>query len=146
MTPRFSCSISKAAPLRQSIRESLVGIPAQRLLGKSASELGTGGLLEGAEARLVDGFYLRRDVVGQRGRTFREEVVRINLVVVDRSAPGFREEGATGVASGSSRVSRHGSNNSLGPIGSIAESLRLGIVPRSTARGLGFRPAARSGR
>ncbi|MGH9442067.1 MAG: sensor histidine kinase [Thermoanaerobaculia bacterium] len=102
--------------------ESLLGTPAERLVGKSALELGLADWLDGAEARTVERVLSVPGRWSVRRSAFREEGRRHHLVVVTDLRQALREEERQAWQR-IIRVLGHELNNSLGPIRSIAESL-----------------------
>ncbi len=111
--------------------ESLLGIPATRLLGRTAEELGLSEWMEGAEARTVERVLSAAGRWSVRRSTFREEGRPHHLVVVTDLRQALREEERQAWQR-IIRVLGHELNNSLAPIRSIAESLlsASACVPR----------------
>ncbi len=109
--------------------ERLLGAPFDRLLGRTASELGVADWLIGPAAKTIQG-----PVAGRAGRwavrrsVFRERGRPQQLVVVADLQQALREEERQAWQR-IIRVLGHELNNSLAPIQSIAESLQ-GIVAR----------------
>ena len=102
--------------------ESLLGTPAERLLGKGAAELGLAEWLEGPEARTVEQVLSSPGRWSVRRSSFREEGRPHSLVVVTDLRQALREEERQAWQR-IIRVLGHELNNSLAPIRSIAESL-----------------------
>jgi nitrogen fixation/metabolism regulation signal transduction histidine kinase len=104
--------------------ERLLGAPIDRLLGRTAAELGIADWLTGAAAKTIQGpiagrsgrWAVRRSVFRERGRPQR-------LVVVADLQQALREEERQAWQR-IIRVLGHELNNSLAPIQSIAESLQ----------------------
>jgi nitrogen fixation/metabolism regulation signal transduction histidine kinase len=109
--------------------ERLLGAPIDRLLGRTAAELGVADWLAGAPAKTIQG-----PIAGRAGRwavrrsVFRERGRPQQLVVVADLQQALREEERQAWQR-IIRVLGHELNNSLAPIQSIAESLQ-GIVAR----------------
>ena len=107
--------------------EGLLGAPIDRLLGRSAAELGVADWLAGPSAKTIQG-----PIAGRTGRwavrrsVFREKGRPQQLVVVADLQQALREEERQAWQR-IIRVLGHELNNSLAPIQSIAESLQ-GIV------------------
>ena len=102
--------------------ESLLGTPADRLVGKRAAELGLADWLEGPEARTVEHVLSSPGRWSVRRSSFREEGRPHHLVVVTDLRQALREEERQAWQR-IIRVLGHELNNSLAPIRSIAESL-----------------------
>jgi PAS domain S-box-containing protein len=104
--------------------EELLGLPAERALGRAASALGLAATLEGATPRLLD-----LQLPGRAGRwevrrgTFRQDGRPHQLVVLSDLSRALREEERVAWMR-LIRVLSHEINNSLAPIQSIAGSLR----------------------
>lgn len=113
--------------------ESLLGTPAERLLGKRAADLGLAEWLEGPEARTVEHVLSAPGRWSVRRSAFREEGRPHHLVVVTDLRQALREEERQAWQR-IIRVLGHELNNSLAPIRSIAESLLSASArtPRST--------------
>ena len=109
--------------------ERLLGAPIDRLLGRTASELGIADWLTGLSAKTIQG-----PIAGRTGRwavrrsVFREKGRPQQLVVVADLKLALREEERQAWQR-IIRVLGHELNNSLAPIQSIAESLQ-GIAGR----------------
>ena len=107
--------------------ERFLGRPADRLLDRTAQELGLADTLEGETPRTVDWRY-----PGGSGRwelrrtTFRQEGLKHQLVVLSDLSRALREEERQAWQR-LVRVLGHEINNSLAPIMSLSESLK-GIV------------------
>ncbi|HET9793535.1 MAG TPA: ATP-binding protein [Thermoanaerobaculia bacterium] len=107
--------------------ERLLGAPMDRLLGRTAADLGVADWLTGAPAKTIQG-----PIAGRSGRwavrrsVFRERGRPQQLVVVADLQQALREEERQAWQR-IIRVLGHELNNSLAPIQSIAESLQ-GIV------------------
>ena len=103
--------------------ESFLGRPADRLLDRTAEELGLADTLEGDTPRTIDWRY-----PGGSGRwelrrtTFRQEGLRHQLVVLSDLSRALREEERQAWQR-LVRVLGHEINNSLAPIMSLSESL-----------------------
>ena len=111
--------------------QELLAAPAERILGRSAAELGIGGWLEGGAIRVLSSTKLPGGTGrwGMRRMSFREGGLPHTLVVIaDLSVP-LREEELKAWQR-LVRVLGHELNNSLAPIKSIAGSLSS-ILKRS---------------
>jgi nitrogen fixation/metabolism regulation signal transduction histidine kinase len=111
--------------------ERLLAEPAQRLLGRTAEELGLAECLEGEPVRtLALAFPGAAGRWGLRVSSFREEGVPHRLLVIEDLTRALREEELDAWRR-LVRVLGHELNNSLAPITSIAGSLRtlLGREP-----------------
>jgi two-component system nitrogen regulation sensor histidine kinase NtrY len=102
--------------------ESLLGMPAERMLGRSAAELGLADWIEGAQARTVEHVLSTPGRWSVRRSAFREQGRPHHLVVVTDLRQALREEERQAWQR-IIRVLGHELNNSLAPIRSIAESL-----------------------
>lgn len=117
--------------------EALVGLSAERAIGRRAADLGLGPALEGETPRLVE---LR--LPGRAGRwearrgAFRQEGRPHELLALSDLSRALREEEREAWVR-LVRVLSHEINNSLAPIQSLAGSLRAGL-----ARGPGGEAAA----
>src|SRR5262249_47375250 len=103
--------------------ERLLGQPVERLLGRTASELGLADCLQGEPARTIQAsFPGGMGRWGMRRSTFREEGIPHQLLVLTDLSRTLREEERQGWQR-LLRVLGHELNNSLAPIKSIAGSL-----------------------
>lgn len=127
----FAFDGSKTLRLANRAAQRLLEQPAERLLGKTATELRLGELLEGEPSRLLTtglpGHASSR--WGMRRTTFREGGLPHTLVVVSDLSQALREEELQAWQR-LVRVLGHELNNSLAPIKSIAGS--LGQLVRQT--------------
>jgi nitrogen fixation/metabolism regulation signal transduction histidine kinase len=113
--------------------ERLLSQHAERLLGKTAAELGLADCLEGEMARTLEkGFPSRAGRWGIRRTVFRQSGAPHQLLVVADLSQALREEERQAWQR-LVRVLGHEMNNSLAPISSIAQSLEtlLKREPRS---------------
>jgi PAS domain S-box-containing protein len=111
--------------------ERLLGLPAERMLGRTASELGLAGCLEGEPARTLEvSFPGGTGRWGMRRSTFREGGLQHQLLVLSDLRRALREEERQAWQR-LIRVLGHELNNSLAPIQSVAESMEslLGRLP-----------------
>jgi two-component system nitrogen regulation sensor histidine kinase NtrY len=114
--------------------ERLLGLPAERMLGRTASELGLAGCLEGEPARTLEvSFPGGTGRWGMRRSTFREGGLQHQLLVLSDLRRALREEERQAWQR-LIRVLGHELNNSLAPIQSVAESMEslLGRLPAPT--------------
>jgi two-component system nitrogen regulation sensor histidine kinase NtrY len=103
--------------------ERLLAQPYERLLGRSAEELGLAGCLEGDPARTIRaGFPGASGTYGLRRGSFRERGLPHHLLVLTDLSQALREEERLAWQR-LLRVLGHELNNSLAPIRSIAGSL-----------------------
>jgi PAS domain S-box-containing protein len=109
--------------------ERLVDQPLERMVGRSASELGLAPLLEGEPRRVVDAFLPGAERAHPEGRveirrsTFRQSGLPHQLVVVSDLTRPLRDEERQAWQR-LVRVLGHEINNSLAPVRSIVGSLR----------------------
>ena len=110
--------------------ERMLGEPAERLLGRTANELGMADCFAGGPVRTLDlrfpGWDGRWDV---RRSTFRQDGVPHQLLVLSDVSRALREEERQAWKR-LVRVLGHEINNSLAPISSIADSLQT-LLERS---------------
>lgn len=105
--------------------ERLLASTAERILGKTAPELGLAGCLDGANARTVDvAFPGATGRWGVRRTSFRQSGATHQLVVIADLSRALREEERQAWQR-LVRVLGHELNNSLTPVRSIAESLEM---------------------
>lgn len=110
--------------------ERLLGMPVERLLGRTADALGLAGFLGGETPRVEDLVFPGRSGRWEiRRTTFRQDGRPHTLVVMSDLSKTLREEELLAWQR-LVRVLSHEINNSLTPIRSIAGSL-LGIIDRS---------------
>jgi two-component system nitrogen regulation sensor histidine kinase NtrY len=105
--------------------QQLLAQPAERILGRTATEIGLGECLEGDEARVLAGgtsFPGATGRWGMRRTTFREGGLPHQLVVIADLSQALRDEELKAWQR-LVRVLGHELNNSLAPIKSIAGSL-----------------------
>jgi two-component system nitrogen regulation sensor histidine kinase NtrY len=103
--------------------ERLLAAPAERILGRTARELGLGAYLEGGvEGTVTTAFPGGAGRWGMHLRTFRERGLPHQLLVVENLTRALREEELEAWKR-LVRVLGHELNNSLAPIKSIAGSL-----------------------
>jgi two-component system, NtrC family, nitrogen regulation sensor histidine kinase NtrY len=114
--------------------ERVLGLPAERLLGRSAEDAGLGAYLEGAAPRTVEvafpGAAGRREL---RRTGFRQDGRPHQLLVFADVSRALREEERQAWQR-LIRVLGHEINNSLTPIRSIARSLRRRLTTRPGPR------------
>jgi nitrogen fixation/metabolism regulation signal transduction histidine kinase len=113
--------------------ERLLAAPGERLLGKSAAELGMGDCLAGEAVRTLQGAFPGGEGQwGLRRSTFREGGAPLRLVVLTDLSRTLREEERQAWQR-LIRVLGHELNNSLAPIKSMAGTLRslAGREPRT---------------
>jgi nitrogen fixation/metabolism regulation signal transduction histidine kinase len=109
--------------------ERLVDQPLERMVGRSASDLGLAPLLEGEPRRVVDAFLPGAERAHPEGRveirrsTFRQSGLPHQLVVVSDLTRPLRDEERQAWQR-LVRVLGHEINNSLAPVRSIVGSLR----------------------
>ncbi len=104
--------------------ERILGQPAERILGRTASDLGLAGCLEGPAVRMMDlAFPGRGGRWDVRRSTFRQDGVPHRLLVLSDVSRALREEERQAWKR-LVRVLGHEINNSLTPISSIADSLQ----------------------
>ncbi len=111
--------------------ERLLGLPAERMLGRTAAELNLAGCLEGESARTLEvSFPGGTGRWGMRRSTFREGGLQHQLLVLSDLSRALREEERQAWQR-LIRVLGHELNNSLAPIHSVAESMEtlLGRLP-----------------
>jgi len=103
--------------------ERLIGLPSERMLGRTATELGLSSCLEGEAARTLEiSFPGATGRWGMRRSTFREGGLQHNLLVLSDLSRALREEERQAWQR-LIRVLGHELNNSLAPIQSVAESM-----------------------
>jgi two-component system, NtrC family, nitrogen regulation sensor histidine kinase NtrY len=103
--------------------ERLIGLPSERMLGHTATELGLASCLEGEPARTLEiSFPGATGRWGMRRSTFREGGLQHNLLVLSDLSRALREEERQAWQR-LIRVLGHELNNSLAPIQSVAESM-----------------------
>jgi two-component system, NtrC family, nitrogen regulation sensor histidine kinase NtrY len=103
--------------------EQLLGISAERTLGRTASELGLEDLLTGETARTLDrAFRGQSGRWGMRRSEFRQDGLPHQLLVIADLSRALREEERQAWQR-LVRVLGHELNNSLAPVQSIADSL-----------------------
>jgi two-component system, NtrC family, nitrogen regulation sensor histidine kinase NtrY len=103
--------------------ERLIGLPSERMLGRTAAELGLASCLEGEPARTLEiSFPGATGRWGMRRSTFREGGLQHNLLVLSDLSRALREEERQAWQR-LIRVLGHELNNSLAPIQSVAESM-----------------------
>ncbi len=104
--------------------QQLLGAPAERILGRSAAEVGLGEALEGEDARVLSKTVFPGGVGrwGMRRTAFREGGLPHHLLVIADLSQALREEELKAWQR-LVRVLGHELNNSLAPIKSIAGSL-----------------------
>ena len=103
--------------------ERLIGLPSERMLGHTATELGLASCLEGDPARTLEiSFPGATGRWGMRRSTFREGGLQHNLLVLSDLSRALREEERQAWQR-LIRVLGHELNNSLAPIQSVAESM-----------------------
>jgi two-component system nitrogen regulation sensor histidine kinase NtrY len=103
--------------------ERLIGLPSERMLGRTAAELGLASCLEGEAARTLEiSFPGATGRWGMRRSTFREGGLQHNLLVLSDLSRALREEERQAWQR-LIRVLGHELNNSLAPIQSVAESM-----------------------
>jgi two-component system nitrogen regulation sensor histidine kinase NtrY len=103
--------------------ERLIGLPSERMLGRTATELGLASCLEGEPARTLEiSFPGATGRWGMRRSTFREGGLQHNLLVLSDLSRALREEERQAWQR-LIRVLGHELNNSLAPIQSVAESM-----------------------
>jgi two-component system nitrogen regulation sensor histidine kinase NtrY len=103
--------------------ERLIGLPAERMLGRTAADLGLSSCLEGEPARTLEiSFPGAVGRWGMRRSTFREGGLQHNLLVLSDLSRALREEERQAWQR-LIRVLGHELNNSLAPIQSVAESM-----------------------
>src|SRR5579862_2323995 len=103
--------------------ERLLGFSADRMLGRTAVELGVANWLEGEPARTIElSFPGGTGRWGMRRSTFREGGLQHNLLVLADLSRALREEERQAWQR-LIRVLGHELNNSLAPIQSVAESM-----------------------
>jgi two-component system nitrogen regulation sensor histidine kinase NtrY len=103
--------------------ERLLGLSADRMLGRTAVELGLAKCLEGEPARTIEvSFPGGTGRWGMRRSTFREGGLQHNLLVLADLSRALREEERQAWQR-LIRVLGHELNNSLAPIQSVAESM-----------------------
>jgi len=111
--------------------ERLLGLPAERMLGRTAAELNLANCLEGEPARTLEvSFPGGSGRWGMRRSTFREGGLQHQLLVLSDLSRALREEERQAWQR-LIRVLGHELNNSLAPIQSVAESMEtmLGRLP-----------------
>jgi two-component system, NtrC family, nitrogen regulation sensor histidine kinase NtrY len=111
--------------------ERLLGLPAERMLGRSAAELGLAGCLDGDPVRTIEvSFPGGAGRWGMRRTSFREGGLQHDLLVLSDLSRALREEERQAWQR-LIRVLGHELNNSLAPIQSVAESMEglLGRLP-----------------
>ncbi|HEY4836981.1 MAG TPA: ATP-binding protein [Candidatus Acidoferrales bacterium] len=103
--------------------ERLIGLPSERMLGRTAAELGLASCLEGEPARTLEiSFPGATGRWGMRRSTFREGGLQHNLLVLSDLSRALREEERQAWQR-LIRVLGHELNNSLAPIQSVSESM-----------------------
>jgi PAS domain S-box-containing protein len=103
--------------------ERLIGLPSERMLGRTAADLGLASCLEGEPARTLEiSFPGATGRWGMRRSTFREGGLQHNLLVLSDLSRALREEERQAWQR-LIRVLGHELNNSLAPIQSVAESM-----------------------
>jgi nitrogen fixation/metabolism regulation signal transduction histidine kinase len=129
----FAFDDAERLQLVNSGGERLLSVPAERLVGRTAAELGLGAVLQGETPRLVD-----LEHVGRAGRwelrrgRYRWEGLPHTLVVLSDLTLALREEERVAWQR-LVRVLSHEINNSLAPIKSLAGSLRTAAERRAAA-------------
>lgn len=107
--------------------ERLLGMPAERMTGRTAGALGLQALLEGDDQRIVDAAFSGGTGRWQlRRSTFRQGGAPHRLLVLSDLSKTLREEELQAWQR-LIRVLSHEINNSLAPIKSIAGSLQAGL-------------------
>ncbi len=140
----FAFDVAGSLRLVNRTGQELLGQPAERILGRSALELGLGETLEGSESRVLT----KTEFPGGSGRwglrrtAFREEGRPHLLVVIADLSQALRAEELKAWQR-LVRVLGHELNNSLAPIKSIAGS--LSSVLRKTPRAADWEDDMRSG-
>jgi two-component system nitrogen regulation sensor histidine kinase NtrY len=123
----FTFDKSEKLKLINRAGEKLLGRPAERILGLSASELGLEICLEGDPARTMElGFAGGAGRWGMRRGSFRQGGSPHHLIVLSDLSRALREEERQAWQR-LLRVLGHELNNSLAPIQSVAQSLETGL-------------------
>ena len=133
----FAFDETRSLQLVNRAGERLLAEPAERLVSRSAEEVGLGECLDGEAPRVLDATFpggagrwqLRRGTFRQGGRPHQ-------LLVLADLSRALREEEREATRR-LVRVLGHEINNSLAPIKSVAESLRDLLVRRTASNGDG---------